>query len=114
MLTINQIVLEQELLGSIFKNNNLMLKAREKIKPEMFLYSKHMNIYLGILDMVANKLEVDLITFLEHHKKRVGDMDGVTYVTEIYTCSVSDIGFNTKLDMLVNNYKRHLYVEMKD
>lgn len=114
MLTNNQIVLEQELLGSIFKNNNLMLKAREKIKPEMFLYSKHMNIYLGILDMVANKLEVDLITFLEHHKKRVGDMDGVTYVTEIYTCSASDIGFNTKLDMLVNNYKRHLYVEMKD
>lgn len=49
MLTNNQIVLEQELLGSIFKNNNLMLKAREKIKPEMFLYSKHMNIYLGIL-----------------------------------------------------------------
>ena len=114
MLTNNQIVLEQELLGSIFKNNNLMLKAREKIKPEMFLYSKHMNIYLGILDMVANKLEVDLITFLEHHKKRIGDMDGVTYVTEIYTCSASDIGFNTKLDMLVNNYKRHLYVEMKD
>ena len=71
MLTNNQIVLEQELLGSIFKNNNLMLKAREKIKPEMFLYSKHMNIYLGILDMVANKLEVDLITFLEHHKKEL-------------------------------------------
>ena len=32
MLTNNQIVLEQELLGSIFKNNNLMLKAREKNK----------------------------------------------------------------------------------
>ena len=52
MLSNGQIVLEQEILGSLFKNEDLIIKAKEKIKPEMFLYSKHMNIYLGILEMV--------------------------------------------------------------
>ena len=45
MLSNGQIVLEQEILGSLFKNEDLIIKAKEKIKPEMFLYSKHMNIY---------------------------------------------------------------------
>lgn len=112
MLSNNQINLEQEILGSMFKNNSLIIKAKENIKPEMFLYSKHMNIYLGILDMVENKMAVELITFLEHHRKNINDMDGVSYVSEVFTCSSSDLGFNTKLDLLANNYKKSLYVEM--
>ena len=62
MLSNGQIVLEQEILGSLFKNEDLIIKAKEKIKPEMFLYSKHMNIYLGILEMVENKMKEELIT----------------------------------------------------
>lgn len=103
MLSNSQIQLEQEILGSMFKNNSLIIKAKESIKPEMFLYSQHRNIYLGILDMVKNKMEVELITFLENYKERINDMDGVAYVSEIFTCSSSDLGFNTKLDLLVNN-----------
>ena len=39
-------------------------------------------------------------------------MDGVTYVSEIFTCSISDFAFNTKMDLLIDNYKKHLYIEM--
>ena len=99
MLSNGQIVLEQEILGSLFKNEDLIIKAKEKIKPEMFLYSKHMNIYLGILEMVENKMKVELITFLEYHRGKINEMDGVTYVSEIFTCSISDFAFNTKMDL---------------
>lgn len=114
ILSNNQIQLEQEILGSMLKNSTLTIEARDRIKPEMFLYSKHIRIYLGILEMVEEKLEIDLITFLEYHKKVINDMDGASYISEIFTCNASDLGFNTKLEMLINNYKKHLYLEMID
>lgn len=52
ILSNNQIQLEQEILGSMLKNSTLTIEARDRIKPEMFLYSKHIRIYLGILEMV--------------------------------------------------------------
>ena len=114
MLSNNQIQLEQEILGSMLKESSLAINAREKIKPEMFLYSKHMRIYLGILEMIEEKLEIDLITFLEYHKKNINEMDGVNYVSEIFTCSASDLAFNTKILLLISNYKKYLYLEVMD
>ena len=112
MLDNNQVVLEQEVLCSMFRNNKLIIKAKDSIKPEMFLYDKHMKIYLGILDMVNNKMEVDLVTFLQYHSTEIKNMDGASYISDIYTCNGSDSGFNTKLELLIKNYKKHLYVEM--
>ena len=60
MLSNNQIQLEQEILGSMLKESSLAINAIEKIKPEMFLYSKHMRIYLGILEMIEEKLKTEL------------------------------------------------------
>ena len=114
MLSNNQIQLEQEILGSMLKESSLAINAREKIKPEMFLYSKHMRIYLGILEMIEEKLEIDLITFLGYHKKNINEMDGVNYVSEIFTCSASDLAFNTKILLLISNYKKYLYLEVMD
>lgn len=111
MLDNNQIMLEQELLCSMLNNKKLIIVGKEKIKPEMFLYGPHTKIYLGILDMVSKKMEVDLVTFLEYHKKEVRYMDGVSYVTDIYTCGCSDAGFNTKAELLIKNYKRHIYLK---
>ena len=67
MLESNQVVLEQEILGAILKNSELIITAREKIKPYMFRYKPHVRIYVGILEMVSNKLEIDLVNFLEYH-----------------------------------------------
>ena len=114
MLSSNQIQLEQEILGSMLKDSSFAIDAKDKIKPEMFLYSKHIRIYLGILEMIEKKLEIDLITFLEYHKKVISEMDGVSYVSEIFTCNASDLAFNTKIMLLVSNYKKHLYLEMME
>lgn len=114
ILSNGQIQLEQEILGAMFKDSNLIIEAKNRIKAEMFLYSKHRRIYLGILEMVKEKLEIDLVTFLEHHKKVIGEMDGVAYVSEIFACSVSSLAFNTKLKLLVDNYKKHLYLKATD
>lgn len=114
ILSNGQIQLEQEILGAMFKDSNLIIEAKSRIKAEMFLYSKHMRIYLGILEMVEEKLEIDLVTFLEHHKKVIGEMDGVAYVSEIFSCCVSSLAFNTKLKLLVDNYKKHLYLKAVD
>lgn len=114
ILSNGQIQLEQEILGAMFKESNLIIEAKNRIKAEMFLYSKHRRIYLGILEMIKEKLEIDLVTFLEHHKKVIGEMDGVAYVSEIFACSVSSLAFNTKLKLLVDNYKKHLYLKATD
>lgn len=114
ILSNGQIQLEQEILGAMFKDSNLIIEAKNRIKAEMFLYSKHRRIYLGILEMVKEKLEIDLVTFLEHRKKVIGEMDGVAYVSEIFACSVSSLAFNTKLKLLVDNYKKHLYLKATD
>lgn len=98
----------------MLNDTSFVIDFEDKIKPEMFLYSKHMRIYLGILEMIEEKLEVDLINFLEYHKKNIYEMDGVTYVSEIFTCNASNLTFNTKIMLLINNYKRHLYLEMID
>ncbi len=105
MLSSNQIQLEQEILGSMLKDSSLAIDARDKIKPDMFLYSKHIRIYLGILEMIEKKLEIDLITFLEYHKKVISEMDGVSYVSEIFTCNASDLAFNTKYKNLFRNIR---------
>ena len=112
MLDNGQVQLEQEILSSILKNSELIITAKEVIKPYMFLYEPHVNIYLGIMEMVNKKMSIDLVNFLEYQRENINSMDGVSYVTEIYTCNPSDSGFNTKLELLIRGYKKHLYVEM--
>lgn len=114
MLDNEQIKLEQEILGAIFKNNNLLINAAEKVKPEMFLYKPHAKIYIAIIDMVNNKMAVDLVSFLEYYKGVISEMDGITYITEIYSCSTSEIGFNTKITLLIRAYKKQIYLQMRN
>lgn len=78
----------------------------------MFRYKPHMKIYMAILDMVQRQMEVDLVTFIGFNKADIKDMDGVSYVTEICTSSTSELAFNTKLELLIESYKRLLYLEM--
>lgn len=106
--------LEQEILGAILNNNELIITAREVVKPYMFQYRPHMNIYVAMFDMIDRKMEVDLINFLEYQNENLKDMDGALYITSIYTSSITYSGFFTKLDLLVRGYKKSLYVNMSN
>ena len=52
MLTSQHIELEQSILGTLFLNTNLLVKAKDNIKPFMFQVEYHKRIYEGIIKMV--------------------------------------------------------------
>ncbi len=106
--TNQQVILEQEILGGIFNNNNLLVKTKEIIKSNMFNISTHKSIYKAIINMKAEGLEIDLINFLEHYKDKITDLGGITYVTEVASSSPSEANYESKLRILVENYKREL------
>lgn len=105
MLTSQHIELEQSILGTLFLNSNLLVKAKENIKPYMFQVENHKRIYEGIIKMVSDDKEIDLINFLENYKEVVREMGGVSYVSEVFSCSSTELAFETKLELLIKAYE---------
>lgn len=112
MLTSQHIELEQEILGTILLNSSLVIKAKESIKPFMFQVDDHRNIYIGILKMVKDNKEIDLINFLENYKEIIKEMGGVSYVSQVYSCSSTEEAFETKLELLIDAYKKRLILDL--
>ncbi|NFI53454.1 hypothetical protein FDA52_10865 [Clostridium botulinum] len=108
MIVSNQeVTLEQEIIGGLFKDNDLLVKAKEIIKPNMFSISTHKNIYKAFTNMKEKGLVIDLINFLEYYKDKIKDLGGIRYLTEVANSSPSEANFESKLKILVENYKRH-------
>ena len=112
MLTSQHIELEQSILGTMFLYPNLIAKAKENIKKYMFQIENHSMIYEGILKMSEDKKEIDLINFLENYKEIVKEMGGVSYVTEVYSCSATDLAFETKLELLIKAFKKKIVLNL--
>lgn len=106
MVSNEEITLEQEILGGLFNNRNLFIKAKEYIKANMFSIATHKTIYKAYIDMRAKGLEVDTINFLEHYKDKISSLGGVSYITEIASSSPSEANYESKLKILVDNFKR--------
>lgn len=102
-----EVTLEQEIIGGLFNDNNLLIKTREIIKPNMFNVATHRALYKAFIAMKIEGLEIDLINFLEHYKDKIPALGGVTYITEIAASSPSEANYESKLKILVENYKRH-------
>jgi replicative DNA helicase len=45
---------------------------------------------------------------MNFNKNRLKDVDGVTYVSQIAACLPSQMGFSTKIDLFIDNYKETL------
>lgn len=112
MLTSQHIELEQSILGTLFLNSNLLVKAKDNIKPYMFQVENHRRIYEGIIKMVSDDKEIDLINFLENYKEIVKEMGGVSYVSEVFSCSSTELAFETKLELLIKAYQKRLVLEL--
>ena len=112
MLTSQHIELEQSILGTLFLNSNLLVKAKENIKPYMFQVENHKRIYEGIIKMVSDDKEIDLINFLENYKEVVREMGGVSYVSEVFSCSSTELAFETKLELLIKAYQKRLVLDL--
>lgn len=112
MLTSQHIELEQSILGTLFLNSNLLVKAKDNIKPYMFQVENHRRIYEGIIKMVSDDKEIDLINFLENYKEIVKEMGGVSYVSEVFSCSSTELAFETKLELLIKAYQKRLVLDL--
>lgn len=112
MLTSQHIELEQSILGTLFLNSNLLVKAKDNIKPYMFQVENHKRIYEGIIRMVSDDKEIDLINFLENYKEIVKEMGGVSYVSEVFSCSSTELAFETKLELLIKAYQKRLVLDL--
>ncbi|SCJ37571.1 Replicative DNA helicase [uncultured Clostridium sp.] len=112
MLTSQHIELEQSILGTLFLNSNLLVKAKDNIKPYMFQVENHKRIYEGIIKMVSDDKEIDLINFLENYKEIVKEMGGVSYVSEVFSCSSTELAFETKLELLIKAYQKRLVLDL--
>ena len=106
-----QIILEQEILGLILSNSNLIIKCKECIKPVMFLVREHNSIYSGILEMADKKMDIDTVSFITYHSEDIKSMNSREYIYNIASCCPSEVGFETKIELLIRNYKKYLYLE---
>ena len=106
-----QIILEQEILGLILSNSNLIIKCKECIKPVMFLVREHNRIYSGILEMADKKMDIDTVSFITYHSEDIKSMNSREYIYNIASCCPSEVGFETKIELLIRNYKKYLYLE---
>ncbi|AGF59457.1 replicative DNA helicase [Clostridium saccharoperbutylacetonicum] len=77
---------EQELLGSIMQNPDLIVKAVEHLKAEDFYKTSHQNIFTAICQLFAEGKDMN-ITLLVNviGKENLQSVGGVTYLTELMT-----------------------------
>lgn len=100
--------LEQEILGAFLNNQNLLKLNKDKIKIKHFQLKTHQNIYSNMLKMDNDNFAIDLLSFLNFNKDKINEMDSVSYISDIFACMPSTIGFNSKLDIFIDNYKTSL------
>ena len=100
--------IEQEILSGFINNQNLLREYQEKISPKHFKIKIHQNFYNFLLEMDKKDLVIDPISFMNFNKNRLKEVDGVTYVSQIAACLPSQMGFSTKIDLFIDNYKETL------
>lgn len=109
MISDNLVTLEQEILGNLINNNSLITKC-SNINADTFNYSQHKEIYKVILEMIKKNIEVDLTNLISYSNIKTKEMGGVAYLTEITNNSITDINFETKIELLVKeSSKREIH-----
>ncbi|OPF52518.1 hypothetical protein BH721_04485 [Clostridium baratii] len=106
-------IITQEIIGGIINDNSLLIKAKEKgLKSYMILTNEDKQIYRTISEMINKGMSVDLRNLLNYMNMETKNVGGITYITEISECSPTNENFETKIDLLINEYKKKEIYEM--
>lgn len=109
MISDNLVTLEQEILGNLINNNSLITKC-DNISANTFNLKEHKEIYKVILEMIKKDIAVDLTNLISYSNIKTKEMGGVAYLTEITNNSLTDVNFETKIDLLIKEKsKREIY-----
>ncbi|WWU65267.1 DnaB-like helicase C-terminal domain-containing protein [Clostridium baratii] len=105
MINDSVITLEQELLGGLIQENALITKC-DNIKLDMFQVQEHKAMYKTILEMIKKDMTVDLVNLLNYSNRKTTEMGGIRYITDVARCSASNSNFETKVELLLEEYKK--------
>lgn len=88
---------EQEILGAILKDNNKIIDI-DGLSEEDFYKESHKLIYRAMHKLYSNNSGIDIYTLANILKNRLEDIGGITYLSELYSAS------------LTVNYKDHVNI----
>lgn len=112
-MLLNEIItLEQEILGSFISNNKLFDNFYTNVKEVYFSNEVHKNIFNFLKEMREENINIDLVNFLTYNQKRIKEINSVTYIAEIAACNPSLEALESKIELLINNYKLRIAKEI--
>lgn len=78
---------EQQVLGAILKNNDVICDVVDIIKAEDFHDTKNQLIYTSILELYKANKSIDITILSEKLMTRLNEVGGITYLSELYGSS---------------------------
>jgi replicative DNA helicase len=106
---------EVMVLGSVMKENNSLCKVIDILKAADFYNPRHQIIYNTMVKMYENSQVIEIFTLAEHLGVKLGEVGGVTYLTEIYSSCVSALSIEAYGDIIKEKAnRRRLFEAMKE
>lgn len=112
MISNENIILEQELLGGLINDNSLIYICRDNIKFSMFQLEAHKQIYITIDKMIKENITVDALNLIKYSNLNTNKLGGMHYIMEVSNCSVSNVNYESKIKFFVDEFRKRELLEM--
>lgn len=80
---------EVQILGAIFKNNDVLCEFIEDITYEDFYIERHKFIYKNMVELYKNNIPIEMVTLNEKLGASLASVGGITYLSELAGSSAS-------------------------
>lgn len=112
-MLLNEIItIEQEILGSFIKSEKVYNTYCNAVKEKYFSNTVHKNIFRYLKEMNEDGISIDLVNFLTYNQKRIKEINSVSYISEISECNPSISNLESKIELLINNFKLRVAKEI--
>ena len=102
------IELEQNVLGSLLIDKNVIPFVMELLTAEVFYDLKHQRIFQSIRNMYDKHIAIDITTVAQvmHNEQSLAEVGGAYYLSKLTDSIVRTNHLNTHIQMLVELYKK--------
>ncbi|MBV7273840.1 replicative DNA helicase [Clostridiaceae bacterium UIB06] len=103
---------EKNLIGSILLKNDSICEIIDMLKPEDFYSSKHKIIFAKLKEMYEDRIPIDVVTLCDKLGKRLKEVGGITYITELINASVTAVNIKRHGEIIKekSNYREILKI----
>lgn len=112
----NDRIVEMTLLSNIFNKNDIMVETVGTLKPIDFYYKPNEIIFSKMLELYTKNIPLDVITLSNNiDKELLKSIGGVTYLSEIMTCSSSTANYKTYIKLIKSlSDKRQIIISCQE